>query len=435
MSILPDEYSGDPEDRQSRESRTHHWLERELRQRFREDASLLDFLEGGSLDGLWYWDLEGGTEEWLSPGFKALFGYADDEMENTVAWWQKNIHPDDLAQVLDNFNKHLADPSHSYDQVVRYRHRQGHMVWVRCRGRILRDADGKPIRMLGAHIDVTAQKLAEEKLACRNADLQVQLERLRLQERQLEAQAEELTTMNETLEAARHRLEQLNAQKDRFFAIVAHDLKSPFTPLMGFSELLATQGEHLPPERVVEYGSILNRAATEAFKLLDDLLEWSRLQLERVCFTPDVIDLQSLVRTNIARYAVMAGSKDVTLEAHDLGAMATYADPSMVDSILRNLISNAIKFTPAGGSVTVTLGAEDDRVLVTVADTGIGIPADRMEALGTVDSGSSAGTLGEKGTGLGLVICKDLAERQGGALSLSSVEGKGTTAVLRLPAG
>lgn len=132
-----------------------HYLKQELYQRLRQDPDLFEWLEQGSLDGIWYWDLVESDNEWLSPKFKTCFGYREEEIPHTPEWWQANIFPEDLREVLDNFEKHAADASHPYDQIVRYRHKDGHTVWVRCRGLAIRDEHGKPIRMLGAHTDVT----------------------------------------------------------------------------------------------------------------------------------------------------------------------------------------------------------------------------------------------------------------------------------------
>jgi PAS domain S-box-containing protein len=141
-----------------------HYLKQELYQRFRTDTGIFDFLQAGALDGIWYWDIENPQQEWLSPRLKELFGYRDDEVPNTSVWWQENIFPEDLAPTLDAFHRHCADPNYPYDQIVRYRHKNGSTVWVRCRGLAIRDEAGKPIRMLGAHTDVTAIKRAEERL-------------------------------------------------------------------------------------------------------------------------------------------------------------------------------------------------------------------------------------------------------------------------------
>lgn len=141
-----------------------HYLKEELYRRVSADPAIFEFLQAGSLDGIWYWDVENPTEEWMSPRLKEVFGYEDSEVPDTSAWWQEHIFPEDLAVTLDNFQKHCADPKHPYDQIVRYRHKNGSTVWVRCRGIAIRDEHGKPIRLLGTHTDITAIKQAEERL-------------------------------------------------------------------------------------------------------------------------------------------------------------------------------------------------------------------------------------------------------------------------------
>jgi PAS domain S-box-containing protein len=417
-----------------------HRLEAELTDRLRTDPALLGFIQDTLLDGLWYWDLESDGEEWLSPGFKALFGYADDEIENSVRGWQALMHPDDVAQAMAAFERHRDTPGSVYDEPLRYIHRDGHTVWVRCRGIVLRDDRGKPVRMLGTHTDITDLKCAEADLTRTTLDLRAQIVELQDQEQRLEQQAEELVVLAEGLEEARADQEELNAQKDRFFSIIAHDLKSPFNPLLGFSELLASEGARLPPEKVAEYGALLHRAATEAFKLLEDLLDWSRIQLDRVTYDPCALDLRGLVRTNIDRYHYAALAKGVSLKTEGLEeGVFVYADPRMLDTVLRNLISNAIKFTRANDTITIIAAAPDNdgqagEVRLSVHDTGVGIPADKLAALLDLDSTISAkGTHGETGTGMGLIISRELMDRQGGAISVESVEGEGTTFHLTLP--
>lgn len=144
------------------EHNKEHYLREELYRLVQSDRTIFDFLQAGSLDGLWYWDIERPQEEWLSPRLKEVFGYTDDEISNTSAWWQENIFPEDLPPVLENFRRHCADPAHPYDQIVRYRHKNGGTVWIRCRGIAIRDTQGRAIRMLGAHTDVTAIMEAQE---------------------------------------------------------------------------------------------------------------------------------------------------------------------------------------------------------------------------------------------------------------------------------
>lgn len=141
-----------------------HYLKDELYALARE-PEIFEFIQAGSLDGIFYWDLENPEHEWMSPRFWEVFGYDPDEKEYLASEWQEMIDPDDLRVALDNFEKHCADPEHPYDQVVRYQHKDGSTVWVRCRGMAIRDETGKPTRFLGAHTDVTALKQAEQDIA------------------------------------------------------------------------------------------------------------------------------------------------------------------------------------------------------------------------------------------------------------------------------
>ena len=141
-----------------------HYLEKELYELVKSDGRIFDFLQRGSLDGIWYWDLENPEHEWMSPQFWKLFGYDASSKKHLVSEWQDLIFPEDLEIAVKNLNKHFSDPEHPYDQIVRYKHRNGSTVWVRCRGIAIRDENGRPVRMLGAHNDVTALKQVEEAL-------------------------------------------------------------------------------------------------------------------------------------------------------------------------------------------------------------------------------------------------------------------------------
>lgn len=149
-----------------------HYLKRELYELIQQDHSAFEFLQQGSLDGIWYWDLENPDAEWMSPRFWELLGYDYREMKPLASEWQDLVHPDDLQIALSNLTKHCEDPSHQYDQIVRYRHKDGSTVWVRCRGIATRNKLGKPVRMLGAHTDLTQLKQTEEALRQRTIELE-----------------------------------------------------------------------------------------------------------------------------------------------------------------------------------------------------------------------------------------------------------------------
>jgi histidinol-phosphatase (PHP family) len=142
-----------------------NYLKRELYDLIKADTDIFDFIQSGSLDGIWYWDLENPENEWMSPRFWETLGYDPDEKKHFASEWQDIIFQEDLKLAIKNLEKHCADPNHPYDQIVRYRHASGSTIWIRCRGLAIRDKNGKPIRMLGAHLDITALKETEKEIS------------------------------------------------------------------------------------------------------------------------------------------------------------------------------------------------------------------------------------------------------------------------------
>lgn len=164
IGLFAEESRGETSFSREGSSPTTHYLQEELTALLRTDSSVFGFLQAGSLDGLWYWDLIRREHEWMSPEFWRLFGYDPEEKTHSPAEWQEMIFQEDLKLALENLNRHLENPEYPYDQVVRYRHKDGSTVWVRCRGIAIRDPQGNPVRMLGAHNDMTAQMRARQKL-------------------------------------------------------------------------------------------------------------------------------------------------------------------------------------------------------------------------------------------------------------------------------
>lgn len=151
---------------------SEHYLKTELYKQVTEDASIFDFIQQGALDGIWYWDLQNPENEWMSPRFWTALGYNPDNKQHLASEWQDLIFKADLDRAIENFTRHCKDPSYPYDQVVRYRHKDGSIVWIRCRGMAIRDPGGTPVRMLGAHTDLTKQKQAQEQLRSINDTLE-----------------------------------------------------------------------------------------------------------------------------------------------------------------------------------------------------------------------------------------------------------------------
>lgn len=246
-------------------------------------------------------------------------------------------------------------------------------------------------------------------------------------EGRLENQATDLVGMAEDLSIARNELQSLVRQRDRFFSIIAHDLRSPFTALLGFSEYLANQASTMPRDQVEEYSRLSHAAGERAFKLLENLLQWSQLQTGNIKSAPEVIWVEEIIDENIALFEAPARAKAQILRAKTVSKSCVYADPQMVCTILRNLINNAVKFTAEGGEISVTATDNAGCVRFAVRDNGVGIkPKDLARLFKLEEKVSTLGTNGEPSTGLGLQLCQELALRLGTRIDVESEPGVGS---------
>ncbi len=227
---------------------------------------------------------------------------------------------------------------------------------------------------------------------------------------------------------------ELNATKDRLFSIIAHDLKNPFTSLLSFSELIYKNAEKLSKEKVEQMGLRINESAKQAYALLENLLEWSRIQTGVLKASPKSLSIATLL-TDVKRYASpLALPKDITVEIDTTTESTVYADPHMIATVLRNLVSNAIKFSYTKSTVIIKAEKQLHEVLFSVTDSGTGIEKENQEKLLRVDNTfTTPGTASEKGTGLGLVLCREFVEMNGGSIWLESEFGMGTTFSFTLP--
>ncbi|MBE0640373.1 MAG: PAS domain-containing sensor histidine kinase [Bacteroidales bacterium] len=232
------------------------------------------------------------------------------------------------------------------------------------------------------------------------------------------------------LKKSENKLRELNAIKDKLFSIIAHDLKSPYNAQMGFLELLMEENLNYTIDQRKHFVRMLYESARQSFALLDNLLVWSRTQTGRIPFNPVEISIDELIKSTMNFYQLAASVKQISLKtAHNGGHLKVKADYEMVNTVLRNLISNAIKFTPTGGKVTVSCKSIDNGQLkIAIQDTGTGISEHLIGRLFTShEIHSTPGTENEKGTGLGLIICKEFVERNGGEIWAESKPGKGSS--------
>lgn len=244
----------------------------------------------------------------------------------------------------------------------------------------------------------------------------------------------ELEKAFEAINEQKKELEDLNATKDKFFSIVAHDLRSPVSALAGFSQMLANNGNRLSPEKITAYSEELNKSARNTLSLIENLLTWASTQMNKVDHNPEHINTETVIDQTIAQLATVAESKKISLEKDLVANLNVFADKDHFNLVLRNLISNAIKFTNEGGKITISTKLIDsEKAEISVADTGVGMSMEKLTNLFSIgDAQSTKGTAGEKGTGLGLILCKEFIEKNGGKIEVASLKGMGTTFTITL---
>jgi signal transduction histidine kinase len=271
----------------------------------------------------------------------------------------------------------------------------------------------------------------------RTMNLERQRKKLELQ---VAERTREIAQQKEEIESQRDSLEELNATKDKLFRIIAHDLKNPMTALMSITQSLSTSYHLLEEEDRDEAIRQVERAAGDLLRLLENLLQWTTSQAGKMPYRPENFDLQSVVKENLSLAEPLARKKGISIQSDIPHGSMVHADRNMISTVLRNLISNAIKFTPEGGSIKIesSLFSDDESPAchrVTVSDTGIGIPKEKIDRLFRMDTTwTTKGTADEKGTGLGLLLCHDFLTRNRGALKVESVLGKGSRFIFSLPA-
>ncbi|MDQ7817937.1 MAG: CHASE domain-containing protein [Melioribacteraceae bacterium] len=241
--------------------------------------------------------------------------------------------------------------------------------------------------------------------------------------------------VEDKLKKSHEQLIKLNAEKDKFFSIIAHDLKSPFNGFLGLTELMADKTENFTLDEVTEQSKSLNKAAKNLYKLLENLLEWAQVQNGSINFTPQNSDLSKMVSQSIDTISQRALLKGITIVNEVGNSQKVYADEKMIGTVLRNLLSNAVKFTRKNGKVIISpKRLENGTIEVSVTDNGVGIPEKDVKRLFRVEEKvSTKGTDGELSTGLGLLLCKEFIEMHRGKIWAESKENTGSTFYFTLP--
>lgn len=374
-----------------------NYLEDELNQLIQNDKNTWRFLQEGSLDGVWYWDLENPDQEWMSPEFWKVLGIDPTTKRHDPAEWQDIIYADDLAVALENFKAHCADPNHPYDQVVRYRHADGSTVWIRCRGLAIRDESGKPIRMLGAHTDLTKMKRSEEN-AC----------------------------------AGWRAAENANTELKSFAYSVSHDMKAPANTL----KLLLNEFRLLNATGLDEESQEILKMSIDTVDRMQSLIE-NVLDYTRVIGTEPVfeqVDLRCCAETAMSDLRADIQTSGAKIIVGDLPQVT--AVQNQMNALFQNLISNAIKYRRRDVAPIIRITASEDPQHgvydINFIDNGIGIaPKNHERIFNLFQRLHNYDEI--EGAGIGLPMCQRIVLNHRGNLKVNSQIDSGATFTVTLP--
>jgi PAS domain S-box-containing protein len=231
----------------------------------------------------------------------------------------------------------------------------------------------------------------------------------------------------EKIKSQYEQLRELNENKNMFLSVISHDLKSPLNTIIGFAELIYRKHKNLPKEKLQKFNTLILTSAKGMASLLDNLLQWSRLQQEQLVLKKEEINLYEIAHDNITFLSTNAENKKITVKNNIQSDLTACADKEMISAVIRNLLSNAIKFTDQDGHIHIEARRNHTQIVLSIKDDGIGmLPETANQLFSDNKQCSTSGTSGEKGTGLGLIICKNFVERNGGSIWAESTLGKGS---------
>jgi len=268
-----------------------------------------------------------------------------------------------------------------------------------------------------------------KKIAIKELELQVEEKT-----KALKHSNEDLQNANSTISANSIRLNELNETKDKFFAILAHDLRNPFNAIIGFSELLVVNTEKYTLEKIAHISDLIRNVSIQTHSLLENLLDWSKIQSGKLMPQFSQFDPYEVVKEVFYQFESIAQNKNIHIDIYNKNSNIVFADKDMIRTVLRNLLTNALKFSMNESEVFISIQSISNKVIITVSDNGIGIQPENIDRIFTNDkSVNRVGTANEKSTGLGLLLCKEFVEAHGEKISVNSQLGKGSNFSFTLP--
>lgn len=244
-----------------------------------------------------------------------------------------------------------------------------------------------------------------------------------------------LKLKNQQIKESEQELRRLNAAKNKFFSIIAHDLKNPLHSVMGYSYLLSKDYDNFSEKERKKFAADINQSTNNIFRLLQNLLEWAKTQTGALKFSPIEVEFEHILENSLSVLHALAQQKNIEIKSCHDDDLKLFADPQMIETVLRNLINNAIKFTPENGSIEISARSIDDQISVSINDSGVGLTEEDIQNLFRIDSKiKRKGTNNEDGSGLGLIICKEFIDKNNGTIWVTSTPGKGSSFTFTLPA-
>ena len=330
------------------------------------------------------------SETYISSSVDQLLGLPPGTINSDWEKYFSFILPEYLDKLRETIQAGIENPGQTFTVRYQIKKEDGSLAWFSSCGK--GELEGDEVIAYGFTYDITAKKEKEDQL------------------------------------------QTLMATKDKFFSIISHDLRNPFTAFMGFSELMLRQLKKGQYDNIEKYARAIYSTARSGGELLSNLLDWSRSQRGKITFRPEKINLHELVQSVLMFFDEPARSKEIKIESTIASDITLMADHNMLNTILRNLVSNAIKYSYRNTTINISITQQNNRVLLEVADIGQGMEPEQQQKLFRIDSNESVpGTEEEKGTGLGLILCKEFVDKHNGQIKVESQPGEGSKFTVILP--
>jgi PAS domain S-box-containing protein len=369
-----------------------NFLEKDIvMNRLRTSEIRLKFAIDSAKEGLWDWDNRTG-DTYYNDNYYLNLGYLPGEFKGVINSWADRIHPQERESVLETLQRHVSGETPFYEATYQLKRKDGSWMWVLDRGMVVkRDLEGNPLRTIGTNINITEHKETEIKL-------------------------------NEALRT-----------KDKLFSIISHDLRGPVSNLLPMLDLLTGDIE-LDSDQRSQFINYIKEASRNTFELLENLLIWSKSQTGTISLSRDNFSLEEVLSKNIQLISAAARQKEITLALKISAPMNVFADKESVNLITRNLLTNAVKFTPKGGRITISTSSSAGFANIEISDTGSGIDESILAGLFSVNSFTGNNGYGNSsGSGLGLILCKDFVELNGGKIKAENIDGGGSRFTYTIP--